>query len=114
MTAPDSLPLHALTVENLASASPDLLRQMVKVFAEALMSADAAACNAAYGQGRRITGVRALVAVGVIGGGYREIVGIDVATVEDGAGWLAFLSSVTARGLAGVELVVLRAEVGAP
>jgi transposase-like protein len=51
MTAPDSLPLHALTVENLASASPDLLRQMVKVFADALMSADAdAACNAAYGQ----------------------------------------------------------------
>jgi hypothetical protein len=51
VTAPDSLPLHALTVENLASASPDLLRQMVKTVVDALMSADAnAACNAAYGQ----------------------------------------------------------------
>ncbi|MEU1630308.1 hypothetical protein ABZ746_34440 [Streptomyces sp. NPDC020096] len=29
MTAPESLPLHALTQENLASASPDLLRAMV-------------------------------------------------------------------------------------
>jgi len=51
MTAPDSVPLHALTEENLTSASPDLLRQMVKTFADALMSADAdAACNTAYGQ----------------------------------------------------------------
>src|SRR4051812_40602342 len=51
MTAPNSLPLHALTEENLASASPDLLRQMVKAFADALMSADAdALCGAEYGQ----------------------------------------------------------------
>ncbi|GED86445.1 hypothetical protein [Streptomyces sp. 6-11-2] len=28
MTAPDSLPLHALAEDNLASASPDLLRAM--------------------------------------------------------------------------------------
>ncbi|MDX2708235.1 transposase, partial [Streptomyces sp. PA03-6a] len=51
MTAPDSLPLHALTEENLASASPDLLRAMVKTFADALMSAEAdTLCNAEYGQ----------------------------------------------------------------
>jgi transposase-like protein len=51
MTAPDSLPLHALTEDNLASASPDLLRQMVKAFADAVMSADAdALCGAEYGQ----------------------------------------------------------------
>ncbi|WP_316746107.1 hypothetical protein [Streptomyces sp. MK7] len=30
MTAPDSLPLHVLAEENLAAASPDLLRAMVK------------------------------------------------------------------------------------
>ncbi|WP_438306904.1 hypothetical protein ACSHXN_44825 (plasmid) [Streptomyces sp. HUAS TT11] len=37
MTAPDSLPLHALAEDNLAAASPDLLRAMVKTFADALM-----------------------------------------------------------------------------
>ncbi len=51
MTAPDSLPLHATIEANLASASPDLLRAMVKTFADALMSAEAdALCNAEYGQ----------------------------------------------------------------
>lgn len=51
MTAPDSLPLHALAEENLAAASPDLLRAMVETFADALMSAEAdALCNAEYGQ----------------------------------------------------------------
>jgi transposase-like protein len=51
MTAPDSLPLHALVKDNLAAASPDLLRAMIKTFADALMSAEAdALCNAAYGQ----------------------------------------------------------------
>ncbi|WP_406426865.1 transposase [Streptomyces sp. NBC_01589] len=50
MTAPDSLPFAALLEENLASASPDLLRQMVKTFADAMMSADVDnACGAAYG-----------------------------------------------------------------
>ncbi len=51
MTAPDSVPLRALAEENLASASPDLLRAMVKTFADALMSAEAdVLCNAEYGQ----------------------------------------------------------------
>jgi putative transposase len=35
-----------------------------------------------------------------------------VATAEDGAGWLAFLRSLTARGLGGVELVVSDAHTG--
>jgi len=51
MTAPDSVPLHALTEDNLASASPDLLRAMIKMFADALMSAEAdALCDAEYGR----------------------------------------------------------------
>lgn len=51
MTAPDGLPLHALTEGNLASASPDLLRAMIRTFADALMSAEAyALCNAEYDQ----------------------------------------------------------------
>ncbi|MEW2157149.1 transposase [Streptomyces sp. NPDC007189] len=51
MTAPDSLPLHVLVDDNLAPASPDLLRAMVKTFADALMSAETdVLCNAEYGQ----------------------------------------------------------------
>ena len=34
-----------------------------------------------------------------------EVLGMDVGTSEDGAFWLAFLRSLTARGLSGVELV---------
>ncbi|MFF3566140.1 IS256 family transposase, partial [Streptomyces sp. NPDC002574] len=237
MTAPDSLPLHSLAEENLAAASPDLLRAMVKTFADALMSAEAdALCNAEYGQvsdervnhrngyrprewdtragtvelaipklrsgsyfphwllerrrraeqalisvvatayllgvstrrveklaeslgvtqlsksqvsamskhlddqvaafrnrpldagpyafvwvdaltqkvreGGRIINVHALIAVGVNADGHREILGLDVATAEDGAGWLAFLRSLIARGLGGVQLVVSDAHTG--
>ncbi|MGW2190061.1 transposase, partial [Streptomyces sp. NPDC001719] len=51
MTAPDGVPLYALAEDNLAVASPDLLRAMAKAFADALMSAEAdALCNAEYGQ----------------------------------------------------------------
>ncbi|MFB7668580.1 transposase [Kitasatospora sp. NPDC056138] len=51
MTAPDSLPFAALLEENLASASPDLLRAMVKTFAEAMLSADVdRTCGGEYGR----------------------------------------------------------------
>jgi transposase-like protein len=51
MTAPDSLSLHALAEDNPGSASPDLLRAMVKTFADALMPAEADALrNAEYGE----------------------------------------------------------------
>jgi Transposase, Mutator family len=51
MTATPSIDLPAWMVEQLSQASPDLLRQMVQTFAEALMSADAdAVCGAGYGQ----------------------------------------------------------------
>ena len=48
----------------------------------------------------------------VNGEGKREIIGIDVGTSEDGAFWLAFLRSLSARGLGGVELVVSDAHQG--
>jgi putative transposase len=35
----------------------------------------------------RVINVHALIAVGVNAKGYREILGIDVSTAEDGAGW---------------------------
>jgi Transposase, Mutator family len=55
---------------------------------------------------------RQFFAVGVNAEGYREILGIDVTTAEDGAGWLTFLRSLTARGLSGVRLVTSDAHAG--
>src|SRR3954467_15227826 len=237
MTAPKSVDPTVFLREQLASASPDLLREMVKTFADALMSADAdAVCGAAYGQrsdervnsrngyrarewdtragtvelavpklrsgsyfpdwllqhrrraeqalvsvvatsyllgvstrrgeklveqlgvkalsksqvsemathldtqveafrnrpldsghytfvwmdalvikvrehGRTVN-VHALIAVGVNADGGREVLGLDVCSDEDGAGWLAFLRSLTARGLSGVRLVLSDAHRG--
>ena len=56
-------------------------------------------------EGGRTVNVHALIATGVNADGKREILGIDVASSEDGAGWLAFLRGLVARGLSGVRLV---------
>jgi putative transposase len=56
-------------------------------------------------EGGRTVSVHCLVATGVNAGGRREILGVDVTSSEDGAGWLAFLRGLVARGLAGVALV---------
>jgi putative transposase len=56
--------------------------------------------------------VHALLAVGVNADGQREVLGLDVASGEDGAGWLAFLRSLVARGLAGVQLATSDAHAG--
>jgi transposase-like protein len=63
-------------------------------------------------EGGRVVNVHCLVAVGVNNEGQREVLGLDVATTEDGAGWLAFLRSLVARGLGGVKLVVSDAHAG--
>jgi transposase-like protein len=60
----------------------------------------------------RIVNVACLVGVGVNSDGRREILGFDVVTGEDGAGWLAFLRGLRARGLKGVELVISDAHPG--
>ncbi|RZU53255.1 transposase-like protein [Krasilnikovia cinnamomea] len=60
----------------------------------------------------RTVNVHALVAVGVNADGGREVLGLDVCSDEDGAGWLAFLRSLTARGLSGVRLVISDAHRG--
>lgn len=50
MTVPKSVDPASFLREQLESASPDLLRDMVKTFADALMSAEAdAVCGAPYG-----------------------------------------------------------------
>lgn len=60
----------------------------------------------------RIVNVAGLIAVGVHEEGRREVLGLDVVTGEDGAGWLTFLRSLVARGLTGVELVISDAHAG--
>ena len=56
--------------------------------------------------------MHALVATGVNGDGHREILGLQVTSAEDGAGWLAFLRDLVARGLSGVRLVTSDAHSG--
>lgn len=51
MAAPHSMDLHALVREHLERSSPDVLRELLKTFVEALMSAEAQVlCNAEYGE----------------------------------------------------------------
>jgi putative transposase len=63
-------------------------------------------------EGGRVVPVHALVATGVNADGHREILGVQVTTSEDGAGWLAFFRDLTARGLYGVKLVTSDAHRG--
>jgi transposase-like protein len=54
----------------------------------------------------RIANVAVIVATGVSADGHREILGMDVNTSEDSAGWTTFLRGLVARGLKGVKLVI--------
>lgn len=63
-------------------------------------------------EGGRIVNVACVVAVGVNADGHREVLGLDVITTEDGAGWTAFLRGLVARGLTGVSLVISDAHSG--
>lgn len=60
----------------------------------------------------RVVNVHAFVATGVNADGYREILGIQVTSGEDGARWLAFFRDLVARGLSGVQLVTSDAHAG--
>ena len=63
-------------------------------------------------EGGRVVPVHVLVATGVNADGHREILGVQVTSSEDGAGWLAFFRDLTARGLFGVKLVTSDAHAG--
>ena len=63
-------------------------------------------------EGGRTVNVHVLVATGVNAEGYREVLGIQVVSAEDGAGWLAFFRDLTARGLTGVSMVTSDAHAG--
>ena len=41
-------------------------------------------------EGGRVVTVHVLTAIGVNADGHREILGVDVTSAEDSAGWLAF------------------------
>ena len=56
-------------------------------------------------EGGRTVNVCVVHAVGVNKDGFRESLGLDVVTAEDGAAWLAYIRGLVARGLAGVRLV---------
>jgi putative transposase len=70
-------------------------------------------------EGGRIASTAVLVATAVNADGYREVLGVDIGSSEDGATWTAFLRGLVARGLSGVKLVVsdchlgLKAAIGA-
>ena len=63
-------------------------------------------------EGGRIIDVAVVIAAGVNRDGHREILGPDVITTEDGAGWLAFRRGLVGRGLAGTFLVISDAHHG--
>ncbi len=63
-------------------------------------------------EGGRIANVACVIATGVNASGAREILGLDLHTSEDGAGWTAFLRGLVARGLSGVRLVISDAHPG--
>ena len=63
-------------------------------------------------EGGRVVNVSAVIATAVNVEGRREIIGFDIVTTEDTAGWTAFLRSLVARGLSGVELVISDAHGG--
>ena len=63
-------------------------------------------------EGGRVVAVHVLVATCVNADGHREILGVQVTSSEDGAGWLAFFRDLVARGLSGVKLVTSDAHAG--
>ena len=63
-------------------------------------------------EGGRVVSVATVIATGVNADGHREVLGLDVFTTEDGAGWTAFLRGLVARGLSGVVLVISDAHEG--
>jgi len=63
-------------------------------------------------EGGRVVPVHALIATGVNADGHREVLGVQVTSSEDGAGWLGFFRDLVARGLTGVKLVTSDAHAG--
>jgi transposase-like protein len=63
-------------------------------------------------EGGRVVSQAIVIAIGVRATGEREVLGLDVGPSEDGAFWTAFLRTLVARGLGGVQLVISDAHQG--
>jgi transposase-like protein len=59
-----------------------------------------------------VTAQAVVIATAISAGGRREVLGFDVGDSESGAFWTAFLRSLRARGLRGVQLVTSDAHTG--
>jgi putative transposase len=71
---------------------------------------DATYCKARVNH--RVVSQAVVIATGVAADGRREVLGFSVGDSEDGAFWTAFLRSLKARGLGGVQLVISDAHEG--
>jgi len=63
-------------------------------------------------QNHRIVNMAVVIAIGVRESGERDILAIDIGESEEAAFWTAFLRSLVARGLKGVQLVISDAHEG--
>ncbi len=61
---------------------------------------------------RHVTSKAVVIATGLRADGHREVLGLDVGDSENEPFWREFLTSLTARGLAGVRLVISDAHAG--
>jgi putative transposase len=56
--------------------------------------------------GGEVRNVSVLVAIGINGEGYRELIGLSEGAKEDSESWRNFLRHLKSRGLRGVKLVI--------
>jgi putative transposase len=63
-------------------------------------------------QNHRIVNMAVVIAIGVRESGERDILAVDIGASEEGAFWTAFLRTLVARGLKGVQLVISDAHEG--
>jgi transposase-like protein len=63
-------------------------------------------------QNHRVVNMAVVIAIGVRETGEREVLAVDIGASEEGAFWVAFLRSLVARGLKGVQLVISDAHQG--
>jgi transposase-like protein len=114
--------VQALGIEGISKSQVSRMAKVLDVEVEAFRTRPLDAGPYAYvwmdaltqkvREGGRVVTVAVVIATGVNADGQREILGMDLVTTEDGAGWLAFLRSLVARGLHGVRLVVSDAHPG--
>ncbi|GCE38437.1 transposase, mutator type [Rhodococcus wratislaviensis] len=114
----DSLRITSLSKSQVSVMAKDLDAQVEAIRRRPLdggpypfVAADAHVLVLEVRENGRVVNVHTLVPAGVNAEGYREILGIEVTSAEDGAGWLAFFRSLVAR-VSGARLVTSGAHAG--